>query len=74
MSLNKIGTRIEFYEEGKRLPFVTLTQVGAIPSVGDYVNIRKQVWEVTMLAWAVDHAGEIGETELRANVEVKKVK
>lgn len=74
MALNKPGTRVEFCKQGSRKNLVALQQVGAIPRVGDYVNIRKQTWRVVRVTWNVDYADQIGETELRANVELERVK
>jgi hypothetical protein len=72
--LNKPGTRVEFHIAGKetRSLVAALSDVGAIPREGELISIRKETWRVVRVTWCVDHADEIGETALRANVEVSR--
>jgi hypothetical protein len=70
--LNKAGTRVEFCTKGSRKNLAVLSGVGAVPRQGEFVNIRGETWRVVRVTWAVDQADKIGETELRANVELAK--
>jgi hypothetical protein len=74
MSLNKPGTRVEFRLEGRDKHIAVLSNVGAIPQSSDLISIRGKTYRVMSVTWAVDQADKIGETELRANVDLEPVK
>jgi hypothetical protein len=71
--LNKPGTRVEFRIEGHAKHLAVLSNVGAVPASSDLISIRGKTYRVMSVTWAVDQADRIGETELRANVDLELV-
>lgn len=65
--------KIEFYQELSERHMAVVDD-GAVPRVGDLVNIRKASWRVTRVTWAVDNADDVMGAKLRANVELQLVK
>ncbi|HSH41628.1 MAG TPA: hypothetical protein VK973_05820 [Arenicellales bacterium] len=61
------GTRVEFYSASGLVAAVS--NAGALPAVGDLINIRKQTWQVTRVTWAVDHS-DYPDSQLRANIDL----
>jgi hypothetical protein len=60
--------RVEFYI-GSNPGVVSLVEDGAVPRKGEFVNIRKTIYEVFRVTWAVDYDG-YPDGRLRANVEL----
>lgn len=59
---------IEFYDGAAEHPFAH-TNDAAVPRPGDKISIRRQVWNVVAVTWALDQLD--GEpARLRANVTV----
>lgn len=72
MSLNVKGTRAEFFRAGRALACCALSEVGAVPEVGEFVSIRGITYRVLRRTWAVDHADELMQAELRANIDIEE--
>lgn len=65
--------KIELYE-GNAEKHMAVLDDGAVPRVGEFINIRKVTWRVVRVTWAVDDAdGPWGSAKLRANVELERV-
>lgn len=65
--------RIEFYiGSGATGGMVASLDGDAVPRSGEYISIRKVTYLIARVTWAVDHADEIRERELRACVELEK--
>lgn len=58
---------VEFYD-GKHL--VAQAWSSMVPPVGAKISIRKEVWTVRRVAYALDHADDLHERGMRANVDV----
>jgi hypothetical protein len=43
-----------------------------VPPVGAKISIRKVVWVVQRVTYALDHADEMHERGMRANIDVKR--
>jgi hypothetical protein len=61
--------KIEFYI-GSADKHIAVLDDGAVPREGELVSIRKQTYKVERVTWAVDHADDIVESKLRANIEL----
>lgn len=64
--------RIEFYRKGGGL-IVAVDECDAAPRKGEFVNIQKKTWKVSLVTWAVDQPGLPTRPRLRANVEMVEV-
>lgn len=64
--------KIEFYVDGADKHIAVLND-GAVPRVGDAVNILKRTYYVQRVTWAVDDGYRYGEKILRANVELSSL-
>lgn len=62
---------LEFYD-GNRME--ASVESSMVPPVGAKISIRKKVWKVTGVTYALDHAGRIGEEAMRANIDIQPVK
>ena len=61
--------RIEFYgDDGKMVASVMSSMV---PQVGAKISIRKKVWEVVSVTYALDYADKMNERGMRANVDLR---
>ncbi len=60
---------IEFYD-GKNL--ISRVRSSMVPPVGAKISIRKQVWSVLRVTYALDHADEVHERGMRANVDLAR--
>lgn len=60
---------IEFYLDGAD-KYLVRVESSMPPPSGALVNIRGKTYEVKRKTWAVDHAGDFGQTSMRCNVDV----
>jgi hypothetical protein len=60
---------VEFYD-GERMIAQALSSM--VPPVGAKISIRKVVWVVQRVTYALDHADEMHERGMRANIDVKR--
>ena len=60
---------VEFYD-GKHL--IAQAWSSMVPPVGAKISIRKEVWTVLRVTYALDHADEMHERGIRANVDVAR--
>ena len=58
---------IEFYDGGTAVAHVLSSMV---PRAGDMISIRKKVWKVRRVTFALDYADERGSARVRANVDL----
>ena len=58
---------VEFYD-GKHL--IAQAWSSMVPPAGAKISIRKEVWKVQRVTFALDHADEMHERGMRANVDV----
>jgi hypothetical protein len=65
--------RIEFYY-GSSDRRMAVIDDGAVPRLGEFVNIRKITWLVRRVTWAVDNANDVTRATLRAHVELERPK
>lgn len=61
---------IEFYERDALIAQVSSEMV---PPVGAKISIRKEVWEVVCVTYALDYADDPHGKGMRANVDLKRV-
>jgi hypothetical protein len=61
---------IEFYD-GEAL--VCRVESSMIPVIGSKISIRKQVYTIMRVTFALDHADEPREKKMRCNVDLRKV-
>lgn len=59
---------IEFYDE--KGSCIASVKSSIIPPVDSMISIRKKVWRISRVAYALDHADEPQEKQLRANIEL----
>lgn len=59
--------KIEFYV-GEAAGHIAVVKDTAPPREGEFINIRKVTYRVVRVTWAVDHADDWSQTQLRANV------
>ena len=62
---------VEFYDGDK---IVSRVESEMVPTVGSKISIRKTVWKVVNVTYALDYADKIWETQMRANVSLEEVK
>lgn len=62
--------KIEFYV-GEAEKHIAVLDDGAVPRVGELINIRQETWRVRRVTWAVDHEADAFYGKLRANVELE---
>ena len=60
---------VEFYD-GEHL--IAQVWSSMVPPVGAKISIRKEVWAVLRVTYALDHADEMHERGMRANVDVAR--
>ena len=60
---------VDFYD-GEHL--IAQAWSSMVPPVGAKISIRKEVWTVLRVTYALDHADEIHERGIRANVDVAR--
>ena len=58
---------VEFYD-GKQM--IAQAWSSMVPPIGAKISIRKEVWTVRKVAYALDHADGIQERGMRANVDL----
>lgn len=58
---------VEFYD-GMHL--IAQARSSMVPPVGAKISIRKEVWTVQRVTYALDHADKMHERGMRANVDV----
>jgi hypothetical protein len=61
---------VEFYDGDSIVSRVNSTMV---PTVGSKISIRKEVWTVVNVTYALDYADKVFERQMRANVSLEKV-
>ena len=61
---------VEFYD-GEHL--IAQAWSSIVPPVGAKISIRKQVWTVTRITYALDNADSLIERGMRANIDVTEV-
>lgn len=59
--------RVEFYD-GRQLIAAAASSI--VPPVDSKISIRGKTWTVTRVTFALDHADEIAERGMRANVDL----
>ena len=59
--------RVEFYDGQK---MIAAAASSIVPPVNSKVSIRGKTWTVTRVTFALDHADEIAERGLRANIDL----
>jgi len=59
--------RIEFYN-GKQM--IAAVASSMVPPEGGLISIRGETWAVSSVTYALDHADEIHERGMRANVDL----
>lgn len=62
---------IEFYVGDK---VISILNSSMIPPVGSYINIEKTTYKVDMVSFAIDYQDKLFERQMRANVQLVKVK
>lgn len=62
---------IEFYDGDKVVSRVNATMV---PTIGSKISIRKDVWTVVNVTYALDYSDKIFERQMRANVSLERTK
>lgn len=60
--------RIEFYD-GNNL--VAAINSDMVPPTESKISIRGVIWEVVSVTYALDHADSIGDSRMRANVDLE---
>lgn len=63
---------IEFYV-GTSNKHIAVLVDSAVPRKGEHISIRRAVYLVKKVTWAVDHADKISGATLRANVVLTEV-
>jgi hypothetical protein len=69
--MGSLPTKIEFYSGlyGEESSFLVATvEADAVPRVGEMISIKREVWRVARVTWALDTSP----TQWRANVEMRK--
>ena len=66
----RVDDRIEFYDGDALIAHVSSVMV---PPVGAKISIRKEVWEVVRVTYAIDYADDPQGKGMRANVDLKRV-
>ena len=60
---------LEFYDGDTAIAHALSSMV---PQTGDMISIRKKVWKVRKVTFALDYADERGGARMRANVDLVK--
>lgn len=63
---------IEFYVGGSD-KHIAVVDDGAVPRPDELINIRGVTYRIARVTWAVDHADDMRERRLRANVEMVRL-
>jgi len=61
---------IEFYSQSSML---TSVESSMVPPVGSYISIRKKVWRIGKVTFAVDYSDENVLRIMRCNVDLDEI-
>lgn len=70
--LSRQSAEVNFYNDTGGL--LASHNSNVVPRVGEYISIRKQIWLIESVSWALDDADDPVMTRLRASVDMTKIK